>query len=54
MPVVQVLAFLAGVAIVAYTGFAALRTVVLQLAAFPMVNMGVFIVMLLVIDLLSH
>ncbi len=54
MPVVHVLAFLAGVAIVAYTGFAALRTVVLPRAASTMINRVVFIGIRKVFNVLAH
>ena len=54
MPVVQVLAFAVGAAIVAYTGFAALRTVVLRRAASTMINRVVFLGMRKVFNVLAH
>ena len=54
MPVVQVLAFVAGAVIVAYTGFAALRTVVLPRAASTMINRIVFIGIRKVFNVLAH
>jgi len=54
MPVVQVLAFAAGAVIVAYTGFAALRTVVLPRAASTMINRIVFIGIRKVFNVLAH
>lgn len=54
MVLVHVLAFVAGVAIVTYTGFAALRTVVVPRAASTMINRVVFIGMRKVFDLLAH
>ncbi len=54
MPVLEVLAFAAGAAIVIYTGFAALRTVVLPRAASTMINRVVFISERKVFNVLAH
>jgi hypothetical protein len=54
MPVVQVLAFAVGAVIVAYTGFAALRTVVLPRAASTLINRVVFIGFRKLFNLLAH
>ena len=54
MPVVEVLAFAVGAAIVGYTGFAALRTVVVPRAASTLINRVVFIGERKVFNLLAH
>ncbi len=54
MVMVQAVAFVAGVAIVTYTGFAALRTVVVPRAASTMINRVVFIGVRKIFDLLAH
>ena len=54
MPVLEVLAFGVGAAIVVYTGFAALRTVVLPRASSTMINRIVFISERKVFNLLAH
>ncbi len=54
MPVLEVLAFAFGAAIVGYTGFAALRTVVVPRASSTMINRVVFIGERKVFNLLAH
>jgi hypothetical protein len=54
MPVLQVLALIAGVVIICYTGLAALRTVVLPRAASTMINRVVFISVRKIFDLVAH
>lgn len=54
MPVLEVLAFIAGVTIVVYTGMAALRTVVLPRAVSTVINRVVFIWVRKVFDLVAH
>ena len=54
MPVLEVLAFAFGAAIVGYTGFAVLRTVVVPRASSTMINRVVFIGERKVFNLLAH
>ena len=54
MPVLEVLAFAFGAAIVGYTGFAALRTVVVPRASSTIINRIVFIGERKVFNLLAH